>query len=99
MGHMKQKKRTWTNHYVKVELTDLQTELVRFQVPPDTTLDEISYALYETEERLQKDSIFEREGWSVETLIAHLEKPDWEIQCIPYALHWADANPRKTHHG
>lgn len=96
---MKQKKRTWTNHYVKVELTDLQTELVNFQVPPDITLDEISDALYETEERLQNDGTFEREGWSVETLIAHLEKPDWKVQCIPYALHWADANPRRTHHG
>ena len=92
-------KRTWTNHYVKVELTDLQTELVNFQVPPDITLDEISDALYETEERLQNDGTFEREGWSVETLIARLEKPDWRVQCIPYALHWADANPRRTHHG
>lgn len=92
-------KRTWTNHYVKVELTDLQTELVNFQVPPDITLDEISDALYETEERLQNDGTFEREGWSVETLIAHLEKPDWKVQRIPYALHWADANPRRTHHG
>lgn len=92
-------KRTWTNHYVKVELTDLQTELVNFQVPPDITLDEISDALYETEERLQNDGTFEREGWSVKTLIAHLEKPDWRVQCIPYVLHWADANPRRTHHG
>lgn len=92
-------KRTWTNHYVKVELTDLQTELVNFQVPPDITLDEISDALYETEERLQNDGTFEREGWSVKTLIANLEKPDWRVQCIPYALHWADANPRRTHHG
>lgn len=92
-------KRTWTNHYVKVELTDLQTELVDFQVPPDTTPDEISDTLYETEERLQKDGTFEREGWSVETLITHLEKPDWRVQCIPYVLHWADENPRRTHHG
>lgn len=96
---MKQKKRTWINRYVKVELTDLQTELVNFQVPPDITLDEISDALYETEEQLQNDGTFEREGWSVKTLIAHLEKPDWRVQCIPYALHWADANPRRTHHG
>lgn len=92
-------KRTWTNHYVKVELIDLQTELVNFQVPPDITLDEISDALYETEERLQNDGTFEREGWSVKTLIAHLEKPDWRVQCIPYVFHWADANLRRTHHG
>lgn len=69
------------------------------RMPKDGLPEEYDIIIYETEERLQNDGTFERKGWSVKTLIAHLEKPDWRVQCIPYALHWADANPRRTHHG